>query len=175
MVAAQVFVKYYSEPSALKLAVENGEVDVAWRSMSAPDIADLEGNGDVTVAKGQGAEIRYWVWKVDSPVGKDAAVRQAAAQVFDRESIAENAYDGTVDPLYSIVPPGFAGQKDSFEETYGAPDPAKAQADPRRRRHPDAGGSSPSAGRLLTTARAPRTRPTRSSASSRRAGCSTSP
>ena len=125
--AAQVFVKYYSEPSALKLAVENGEVDVAWRSMSAPDIADLEGNGDVTVAKGQGAEIRYWVWKVDGPVGKDAAVRQAAAQVFDRESIAANAYDGTVDPLYSIVPPGFAGQKDSFEETYGAPDPAKAK------------------------------------------------
>ena len=54
-------------------------------------------------------------------------MRQAAAQVFDRESIAENAYDGTVDPLYSIVPPGFAGQKDSFEETYGEPDPAKAK------------------------------------------------
>jgi len=125
--APQVFVKYYSEPSALKLAVENGEVNVAWRSLSAPDIADLEGNDDVTVATGQGAEIRYWVWKVDGPVGKDAAVRQAAAQVFDREAIAENAYDGTVDPLNSIVPPGFAGQKDSFEETYGGPDADKAK------------------------------------------------
>jgi peptide/nickel transport system substrate-binding protein len=125
--APQVFVKYYSEPSALKLAVENGEVDVAWRSLSAPDIADLEANDDVTVATGQGAEIRYWVWKVDSPVGADPAVRQAAAQVFDREAIAENAYDGTVDPLNSIVPPGFAGQKDSFEETYGGPDPDAAQ------------------------------------------------
>jgi len=125
--APQVFVKYYSEPSALKLAVENGEVDVAWRSLSAPDIADLEANDDVTVATGQGAEIRYWVWKVDGPVGADPAVRQAAAQVFDRDAIAENAYDGTVDPLNSIVPPGFAGQKDSFEETYGGPDPDAAQ------------------------------------------------
>lgn len=125
--APQVFVKYYSEPSALKLAVENGEVDVAWRSLSAPDIADLEGNDDVTVATGQGAEIRYWVWKVDGPVGRETAVRQAAAQVFDRESIAENAYDGTVDPLYSIVPPGFAGQKDSFQEVYSGPDPDAAQ------------------------------------------------
>jgi peptide/nickel transport system substrate-binding protein len=125
--APQVFVKYYSEASALKLAAENGEVDVAWRSLSPPDIADLEGNEDLTVATGQGAEIRYWVWKVDGPVGKDAAVRQAAAQVFDREAIAQDAYDGTVDPLYSIVPPGFAGQKDSFQETYGEPDPAAAQ------------------------------------------------
>jgi len=119
--ADQVFVKYYSEPSALKLAVESGEVDVAWRSLAPTDIADLQENPDVTVASGKGSEIRYWVWKVDSEVGKQAAIRQAAAQVFDREAIAENAYDGTVDPLYSIVPPGYAGQKDAFQETYGEP------------------------------------------------------
>lgn len=125
--APQVFVKYYSEPSALKLAVENGEVDVAWRSLSPTDISSLKDNGDVTVATGKGSEIRYWVWKVDGDVGKQPAIRQAAAQIFDREAIAENAYDGTVDPLYSIVPPGYAGQKDSFQEQYGAPDPAKAK------------------------------------------------
>jgi peptide/nickel transport system substrate-binding protein len=119
--AAQVFVKYYSEASALKLAAENGEVDVAWRSLSPTDITDLQGNDAVTVATGEGAETRYWVWKVDGEVGREKAIRQAAAQVFDRESIAENAYDGTVDPLYSIVPPGFAGQKDSFQERYGEP------------------------------------------------------
>jgi len=125
--APQVFVKYYKEPSALKLAVENGEVDVAWRSLGPTDISDLKTNGDVTVATGEGSEIRYWVWKVDSQVGKQVAVRQAAAQLFDREAIAENAYDGTVDPLYSIVPPGYAGQKDAFQEAYGEPDPAKAK------------------------------------------------
>ena len=138
---SQVFVKYYSEPSALKLAAENGEVDVAWRSLSPTDIADLKTNGDVTVATGEGSEIRYWVWKVDGPVGKNLAIRQAAAQVFDREAIAANAYDNTVDPLYSTVPPGYAGQVDSFQETYGAPDAAKAKADPRGRRYPDAGAA----------------------------------
>jgi peptide/nickel transport system substrate-binding protein len=126
--ASQVFVKYYSEPAALKLAAENGEVDVAWRSLSPTDIADLKTNGDVTVATGEGSEIRYWVWKVDGPVGKDLAIRQAAAQVFDREAIAANAYDDTVDPLYSTVPPGYAGQKDSFKDAYGEPDPAAAKA-----------------------------------------------
>src|SRR3954451_8487329 len=34
----QVFVKYYSEPSALKLAAQNGEVEVAGRSLTATDI-----------------------------------------------------------------------------------------------------------------------------------------
>jgi peptide/nickel transport system substrate-binding protein len=125
--APQVFVKYYSEPSALKLAAEGGEVDVAWRSLGATDIADLKGNSDVTVATGKGSEIRYWVWDFNGPIGKQDAIRQAAAQVFDRESIAENAYDGTVDPLYSIVPPGYAGQKDSFQEVYGEPDKDKAK------------------------------------------------
>jgi peptide/nickel transport system substrate-binding protein len=125
--APQVFVKYYSEPSALKLAAENGEVDVAWRSLSPADIADLEGNDDVTVATGEGSEIRYWVWKVDGEVGKQAAIRQAAAQVFDREAIAENAYDGTVEPLYSTVPPAYPGATEAYKDAYGEPDPAKAK------------------------------------------------
>jgi len=125
--AAQVFVKYYSEPSALKLAAQNGEVDVAWRSLAPTDIASLKKDSNVTVATGKGSEIRYWVWKVDGPVGKQLAIRQAAAQVFDREAIAKDAYDGTVDPLYSIVPPGYGGQTDAFKAAYGAPNPGKAK------------------------------------------------
>ena len=125
--APQVFVKYYSEPSALKLAAENGEVDVAWRSLSPTDISDLKSNDKVTVATGEGSEIRYWVWQLSTPAAKQLPIRQAVAQVFDRDAIAQDAYDGTVDPLYSIVPPGYAGQKDSFQETYGAPDVEKAK------------------------------------------------
>lgn len=125
--APTVFVKYFSEPSALKLAIESGEVDVAWRSLSPTDITDLQSNDDVEVATGNGAEIRYWVWKVDGDAGKDVAVRKAVAQVFDRNAIAEKAYDGTVNPLYSIVPPGFGGQVDAFSDEYGDPDVAAAE------------------------------------------------
>ena len=86
--APQVFVKYYSEPSALKLAAENGEVDVAWRSLSPTDIADLEGNDDVTVATGEGSEIRYWVWKVDGP---RSASRRRSARPRPRSSTARRS------------------------------------------------------------------------------------
>ncbi len=61
------------------------------------------------------------------PVGKNPAIRQAAAQIFDRDAIAKNAYDGIVAPLYSIVPPGYAGQTDSFKAAYGSPNVAAAK------------------------------------------------
>jgi peptide/nickel transport system substrate-binding protein len=125
--APQVYVSYYQDASALKLAVEQGEVDIAWRSLSPPDITALQDNSDVTVAQGDGAEIRYWVWRVDSGVGKELAIRQAAAQIIDREGIAQNAYEGTVDPLYSIVPPGFAGSNEAFKDKYGDPNVDAAQ------------------------------------------------
>ena len=122
----QVFVKYYTEPSALKLAVQNGEVDVAWRSLAPTDVTALKKDSNVTVATGKGSEIRYWVWNLNSGIGKQAAVRQAAAQIIDRDAIAKDAYDGTVDPLYSIVPPGYGGANQAFKTQYGAPDKAKA-------------------------------------------------
>jgi len=124
--APQVFVKYYTEPSALKLAVQNGEVDVAWRSLAPTDVSSLKKDSNVTVATGKGSEIRYWVWNLNSGIGKQAAVRQAAAQIIDRDAIAKDAYDGTVDPLYSIVPPGYGGANQAFKTQYGAPDKAKA-------------------------------------------------
>jgi len=119
--APQIFVSYYSTPSALKLAAEDGDVDIAWRSLSPTDLSDLKEGGKVTVAEGDGAEIRYFVWDVASPVGKDLATRQAVAQLIDRDKIASTAYENTVSPLYSIVPPGFPGQVDAFQEKYGEP------------------------------------------------------
>jgi len=117
--APQIFITYFQDPGALKLAVEDGDVDIAYRSLSPTDVNDLRSNDAVTVAEGAGAEIRYWVWYFDNPAGKEQAIRQAAAQIIDRQSIADNAYEGTVDPLYSIVPPGLAGQVDAFSEKYG--------------------------------------------------------
>jgi len=115
----QVFVSYYQQPAQLKQAVEAGDVDVAWRSLSPTDINDLESSDSVEVVQGEGSEIRYWVWQLGTEVGGKKAVRQAAAELIDREAIAQNAYSGTVDPLHSLVPPGFPGQVDAFSEKYG--------------------------------------------------------
>ncbi len=117
---ARIFVSYFSDTAPLKQAIDSGQVDIAWRTLSPTDLNDLETNDKVEVLKGEGSEFRYWVWQLANDVAKDKATRQAVAQIIDRDAIAQDSYSGNVTPAYSIVPPGFGGQKDSFKETYSA-------------------------------------------------------
>ncbi|MDO9456011.1 MAG: ABC transporter substrate-binding protein [Nocardioides sp.] len=126
--ANQVIVKLYKEPSALRADIGTSKVDVAWRTLSAVDLADLGKTDGLTVLNGEGSEFRYWVFNTATATGKQLAVRQAVANIIDRDEITTDVYDGTTKPAYSLVPPGFAGQKDSFSEAYGtAPDLAAAE------------------------------------------------
>ncbi|GAA1917152.1 ABC transporter substrate-binding protein [Nocardioides marmoribigeumensis] len=126
--SSQIFVQYFKDPAPLKEAIKTGQVDIAWRTLSPTDLQDLKDNSNAQVLEGGGAEFRYWVFQLGTATGKQKAVRQAVAQLIDRDAITQDAYDGTTAPAYSIVPPGFGGQKDSFKEKYGAaPDTAKAK------------------------------------------------
>ena len=55
----KVNVKYYADASNLKLDIQEGNIDVAFRSLSPTDIADLRKNDKVQVVDGPGGEIRY--------------------------------------------------------------------------------------------------------------------
>jgi peptide/nickel transport system substrate-binding protein len=127
---ANFIMQYFEQPSALKLAIEQGDVDIAYQTLSPTDIESLRGEADkgVKVIDGAGTAIRYITFNVaKAPVDK-LEVRKAIAQVIDREAIAKNVYKGTVDPLYSTVPTALTGAKESFKDVYGAPDVEKAKA-----------------------------------------------
>ncbi|NDL57553.1 ABC transporter substrate-binding protein [Phytoactinopolyspora mesophila] len=120
-----VIVQFYQQESALKQAIEEGEVMVAYRSLAVTDIADLEERGaerGVEVVTGEGTEINYMVLQTGREPFDEPAVRQAIAQVLDRETIAEAVYRGTVTPLYGPVPDGVAGHVPSYQNLYGEPD-----------------------------------------------------
>jgi len=123
----RIIIQYFDKSSTLKQAVEQGEVEVAYRSLSPTDIDDLDGAEGVEVLEGPGAEIRYLNFNFDLQEGSDdqkLAVRQAAAQLIDRQSIADNVYNGTAAPLYSMVPSGLPFATESFADEYGEePDP----------------------------------------------------
>jgi peptide/nickel transport system substrate-binding protein len=127
----QVVIQYYDKSSTLKQAVEQGEVDLAYRSLSPTDISDLDGAEGVEVYQEPGVEIRYMNFNLDLQEGTDEqkkAVRQAVAQTIDRASIAENVYNGTADPLYSMVPSGLQFHTEAFADRYGdQPDPDAAK------------------------------------------------
>jgi peptide/nickel transport system substrate-binding protein len=126
---ANVNVKYYASSSNLKLDVQKGGIDVAFRSLSATDIESLRTDKNVKVVDGPGGEIRYIVFNFNSqPFGattaapdpaKALAVRQAAADLVDRASIAKQVYKDTYTPLYSYVPAGLTGATDVLKTLYG--------------------------------------------------------
>jgi peptide/nickel transport system substrate-binding protein len=112
-------IKYYADSNNLKLDVQQGNIDVAGRSLTATDAADLEKDSKVKVHKGPGGELRYIVFNFDTmPFGaktadadakKALAVRQAMADIVDREAIATQVYKGTYLPAFSVVPDGLPG------------------------------------------------------------------
>ncbi|MGY1707119.1 ABC transporter substrate-binding protein [Geodermatophilus sp. SYSU D00697] len=137
---SQVNVKYYADSSNLKLDIEEGNIDVAFRSLSATDVDDLRGNDEVEVVDGPGGEIRYIVFNFntqpfgatqpDADPAKATAVRQAVAHLIDRQEIADQVYKGTYTPLYSFVPEGLTGATQALKDLYGdgngGADPEKA-------------------------------------------------
>lgn len=125
-----VTILYYQQPSAMRIALENGDLDtaIAWRSLSPTDLESIANKPDLEVTKVPGLDARYLAFNVKLAPGKAAAVRRAVAFSIDREAIAKNVYDGTVDPLYSVVPQGVPGATKAFADVYGtAPDKAKAE------------------------------------------------
>jgi len=136
----KVNVRYYTDASNLKLDVQEGNIDVAHRTLSATDIDDLSTNDNVKVVDGPGGEIRYLVFNFNTmPFGattpeadpaKALAVRQAIADLIDRDAISEDVYKGTFTPLYSYVPEGLTGANESLKGLYGdgngAPDADQA-------------------------------------------------
>jgi peptide/nickel transport system substrate-binding protein len=145
-------IKYYADPNNLKLEVQQGNIDVAGRSLTATDTADLEKDSKVTVHKGPGGELRYIVFNFDTmPFGaktadadpaKALAVRQAVANIVDRDAIASQVYKGTYLPAYSVVPDGFVGAIKPLLDLYGDGS-GKPSLDKAQKAFSDAGVTAP--------------------------------
>ncbi len=128
---ANVTLKYYTESANLKLDIQSGQIDVAWRSLTPTDIASLKSDSKVKVVTGAGGELRYMVFNFKTmPGGTDAqklAVRRAIAYSVDRTALANDVYKGTYQPAYSMIPNGIADATTPFKDVYGdKPDKAKA-------------------------------------------------
>ena len=124
-----VQVKYFADASNLKMAVQQGQVDVAYRSLSPTDIEDLSKDSKVKVVKGPGGEERFIAFNFkiqpygesqpDADANKAKAVRQAVANLIDREELSTKVYKGTYTPMYSFIPDGLAGHDDTLKSAYG--------------------------------------------------------
>ncbi len=144
--------KHYADANNLKLDVQQGNIDVAGRILTATDVADLEKDSKVKVYKGPGGELRYMVFNFDTmPFGaktpeadpaKALAVRQAVAHLVDRDVIASQVFKNTYTPVYSYVPQGFEGAAEPLKSLYGDGS-GKPSLDKAKKVLADAGITSP--------------------------------
>jgi peptide/nickel transport system substrate-binding protein len=112
----RVMIRFFQTSSQMKLALENGEIDVAHRDFSPDEQADLEGNDDLQVIAGDGGRTRYIVLNPFHDEVADVEVRRAIAAGIDRQRIAEDVFNDAVEPIYSMIPPGYSESVPYFEE-----------------------------------------------------------
>ena len=111
-----VIFKFYGDSSALRLAVEAGDANVAFRHISPTDVLDLEQNPNVKVWWGAGAFIQYLCFQTKRPPFDDPTVRRAVTAALNRPAVCETVFLGLSDPLYSIIPSGLLGHTEAFKK-----------------------------------------------------------
>ncbi len=111
----KVIIKYFSDATNMRLALENKEIDIAWKTLLPSDIEDLKNKSEFNTIEAKGAYIRYLCFVTDTPPVNDPRVRKAISYALDRKAIAEKVFFNQVEPLYSMVPMGMWSHIDAFE------------------------------------------------------------
>jgi peptide/nickel transport system substrate-binding protein len=117
----QIIVRFFSDPNTMALAVQSGEIDVAWRILSPDQLTQLKTVSNVTIGTINGGSIRYLILNHTMKPFDDSNVDKAIASVIDRNAIADTVYAGQVTPLQSMIPPGFLGATEAFDTMYSSP------------------------------------------------------
>ncbi|MEV6838924.1 ABC transporter substrate-binding protein [Streptomyces sp. NPDC051133] len=124
-----VELRYYTDSAKLDSAWRAKQVDVATRTLPPHVLSQLNpSDPGQRVTESDSAETRnlYLNTRAGSPL-HDVRVRRAMAWLVDREELAATVYEGTVDPLYSLIPTGITGHTTSFFDTYPQQSVAKAR------------------------------------------------
>lgn len=126
--STEFVVKFFKDAATMRMAVETGEIDIAWKTLRPIDVVDLKAIGELTIVEVPGPYIRYIVCRCDRPPFDDVRLRRAVAASIDRSRICAEAYKGTVEPLYSMIPMGMWSHIDAFKDEYGERDLELARA-----------------------------------------------
>lgn len=118
-----VNIKSESTATQLKNDLVSGSIDMAYRTLNPQDITSLEIQASslgLTFEFGSSPQIRYLVFNVNTPPFNNVLLRKAIAYSVDRSLIANNVFNGQVDPLWSLIPPALNYSIPVFQLIYGS-------------------------------------------------------
>ncbi len=115
----RIVIRYFADATTMRLALEKGEIDLAYKTLNPSDIADLSKNSKFTTYKLSGPYIRYVCFETSESVFKNKILRQAFGALINRPEIMKKVFLNQNEPLYSMVPKGMIYHTDDFKNTLG--------------------------------------------------------
>ena len=110
-----IITRFYSDGTALALAMRSGDIDMAYRYLLAADIKGFQTDPTVKVWQGNGAFIQYICFQEKIPPFDDPMVRRAIAAALNRKELTDTVFLGQAAPLYSMIPNGMSFHQDAYE------------------------------------------------------------
>ena len=110
-----IVVKFYSDATALALAIKSGEIDMAYRNLTVTDLKSLQVDPTLKVWKAHGSQVLFICFQERIPPFDNPMVRRAIAAALDRKELVDTVFLGQAVPLYSTIPNGMAFHQDAFE------------------------------------------------------------
>ncbi|MEU4062555.1 ABC transporter substrate-binding protein [Streptomyces wedmorensis] len=124
-------IRYFDDSDAMVAALKKDEIDATYRGLTAEEVIGLQDdkpeNKGLQLVESTGADIRYLVFNANDPSVAKLPVRKAIAQLVDRDELVNKVYQGTAEPLYSMVPKGVAAHTTKFFDRFGSPSASKAK------------------------------------------------
>jgi len=122
-----IVIKFFTDSASLNLALQSGQIDIAYRQLNPTDIQAYQSNPSFKVWTGPGTFIQYLVFNEKQKPFDNVLVRKAIAAAIDRSLIVNTVFLGQVQPLYSMIPFGMQYHIDAFK-VYGDGNISYAQA-----------------------------------------------
>ncbi|MFI8291283.1 peptide-binding protein [Streptomyces sp. ms191] len=127
-----VTIRYFKESEAMVGALKKKEIDATYRGLTSEEVIALQDdkpeNEGLQLVESPGSDIRYLVFNTKDAAVAKAPVRKAIAQIVDRNALVSKVYQGTAEPLYSMIPKGIVGHTTEFLDRFGEPSVDKARS-----------------------------------------------
>jgi peptide/nickel transport system substrate-binding protein len=116
----RIRVRLFDKSSALKIALQNKEVDVAFRTLQPDENAFFKDRSGFKLVEGDGPGIRYVVLNVTSKPWDNPDMRRALAAAVDREGVVREVFKGSAKSLPSMIPALFPASEPKWTQLYGS-------------------------------------------------------
>jgi peptide/nickel transport system substrate-binding protein len=123
----KIIIQYFADATTLRLALENGDIDLAYKQLNPSDVTDLSKSKSFNTFKLPGPYIRYICFETSESVFKSKKLRQAVGALVNRPEINQKVFLGQNASLYSMIPEGMIYHTNDFKTVWGDGNVAAAE------------------------------------------------